>query len=366
MAILLISPEPWDGHAVSKHHYARTLASQGHRVLFLDPPDPQFEGVALEPVADQPGLVRVRAPRVSPGLQHMPGALRRWLERRWLSRLERLAGCSIEVIWLFENSRFFDLRFAGSRLKIYHQVDLNQAFHPALAAKTANICFCSSQQILSNLRLSNSCSYFIQHGFQDLGKSNLLDSCENHLRPRFLNVAYLGNLDMPYIDWDTMFLVVDSNPGVHFHFIGEYSKLCKAYLRLGDLTHVSWWGKIPSSSIVSSLERMDALILCYSQSYKNQVSNPHKIMEYLASGRAVIATFTEEYVLHRDLFSMSDPGCNSSYPRLFESVIANLNYWNSSDRMERRRDFAADHTYTRQLLRIQDHLTKNGLALPIT
>ncbi len=79
MAILLISPEPWDAHAVSKHHYARTLASQGHRVLFLDPPEPSRRSLSLETIIDHPGVERVHAPRVAPGLRRMPGGLRRWL-----------------------------------------------------------------------------------------------------------------------------------------------------------------------------------------------------------------------------------------------------------------------------------------------
>ncbi len=35
--ILLISTESWDGHFVSKHHYAITLTVKGHKVYFLNP-----------------------------------------------------------------------------------------------------------------------------------------------------------------------------------------------------------------------------------------------------------------------------------------------------------------------------------------
>ncbi len=132
--ILIISPEPWEGHFVSKHHYACELARRGHRVLFYGPPE-AMGTMRLEPVTDAHGdLLVLRAPRVAQGLRFLPSPLRRALEARWLGKVEQLAGARIDVVWNFENSRFFDMNFAGKRLTIYQQVDLDQAFHPAKAA----------------------------------------------------------------------------------------------------------------------------------------------------------------------------------------------------------------------------------------
>ncbi len=70
--ILIISPEPWDAHFVSKHHYACELARRGHQVLFCGPPEARGP-IRLEPVTDAPGdLHVVRAPRVARGLRFMP------------------------------------------------------------------------------------------------------------------------------------------------------------------------------------------------------------------------------------------------------------------------------------------------------
>jgi hypothetical protein len=129
-AVLLISPEPWAAHPVSKHHYTRALTRQGRPVLFVEPPDPSIRRLHLVEVPAEHGLWLVRGPRLAPGLRFFPSHLRRRLERSWLQRLKQLAGMPIAAVWLFENSRFYDLRFAADRLKIYHQVDLNQTFHP--------------------------------------------------------------------------------------------------------------------------------------------------------------------------------------------------------------------------------------------
>lgn len=364
MAILLISPEPWDAHAVSKHHYARTLASQGHRVLFLDPPEPGRRQLALEPIPAHPGVLRVRAPRVAPGLRRMPGAIRRWLERRWLRRLEQQAGFRIEVIWLFENSRFYDLRFAGSRLKIYHQVDLNQDFHPGIAAQTADICFCTSELIRQRLLPHNPRTYLVQHGAAPPTSFTITDRHQAYLRGNQIQAAYVGNLSIPYLDWDVLITVVHAHPQVLFHLIGGFDAQTQPYQRLSQAANVIWWGQIDSGAIPVILEQMDILLLCYSQIFRGQVSNPHKLMEYLASGRTVVATYTEEYRQHQDLLVMSEPGSNAAYPELFDTVLSQLSVYNSSERMAARRAFAADHTYPRQVERIQALLLQHGFSLP--
>lgn len=350
---------------MSKHHYARTLASQGHRVLFLDPPEPGRQ-LTLEPIPEHPGLERVRAPRVAPGLRRMPGRLRRWLEHRWLRRLERLAGCRIEVIWLFENSRFFDLRFAGSRLKIYHQVDLNQVFHPGIAAKTADICFCTSELILKRLLPHNPRCYRLQHGVAPVSDFIELSQAEQQ---RFsssqIQAMYVGNLEMAYLDCELLALVVRQNPQVMFHFVGGYCQQGLLRCQVKNQPNVFWWGKVCSALIPLLLKRANVLMVCYRESRHQDQSNPHKMMEYFASGRTVVATYTDEYKKHSDLLAMSEAGSNAGYPGLFARVIAQLNVYNSSERMAERRAFAADHTYPRQLERIQVRLLQHGFSLNV-
>lgn len=362
MAILLISPEPWDAHAVSKHHYARTLASQGHRVFFLDPPEPGRR-LTLEPIAEHFGIVRVRACRVAPGLRRMPMGLRRWLEHRWLRRLERLAGCNIQVVWLFENSRFFDLRFAGTRLKIYHQVDLNQNFFPDVAAQTADICFCTSDLICQRLLPYNAKTYFLQHGTSVVNPDPLAEEQQSLLQVGHFKAAYVGNLRIRYLDWDVLVKVVKAHPSVQFHLIGGFDTQSDSYQRLIEMKNVTWWGHVASSVIPAILNQMDILLLCYSQIYQEQVSNPHKLMEYLASGRTVVATYTDEYKKYRDLLVMSEAGSNAGYTELFAKVLSQLSTLNSSERMRARQAFAADHSYPRQLERIELLLRDHGLTL---
>jgi len=364
-AILLISPETWDAHSVSKHHYAITLVSQGYRVLFLDPPDPSCRAINLVSVAECPGLQRVRSSRVAPGLRWLPGPLRRWMEARWLQKLERLAGFPIEVIWLFENSRFYDLRFAGSRLKIYHQVDLNQDFHPEIAALTADICFCTTEMIRQRLLPHNPRCHCLHHGVSTIRDPTPLDQADlERFSPGKIQAMYVGNLEMSYLDLQLLAAVIDQHPEVRFHLVGGYRRNGSLYQHLRRATNVVWWGQVESSVVPSLLELADLLMVCYQARHHADQANPHKLMEYMASGRTVVATYTAEYASLRHLLAMSEPGTNAGYLALFASVLSNLQTWNSPQQTAPRRSFAADHTYERQLQRIQTHLQEQGLTLP--
>ena len=133
-----------------------------------------------------------------------------------------------------------------------------------------------------------------------------------------------------------------------------------------EMANVTLWGQVESAVIPSILRQMDILLLCYSQAYQEQVSNPHKLMEYFASGRTVVATYTDEYKQYRDLLVMSESGSNTGYSELFTKALSQLSTLNSFERMKARQAFAADHAYPRQLERIQALLLQNDLTLPIT
>ncbi|MDQ7085039.1 MAG: hypothetical protein Q9M36_08940 [Sulfurovum sp.] len=126
--ILIISPEAWDTHFVSKHHYAITLASEGYIVYFLNPPNNNVKTIEIATTKYQ-NLYTMTDNKVARGLRFYPRFVREYIQRKWLKKVERNIGKQFDTVWLFENSRFYDMGFADDRLKIYHQVDLNQNFH---------------------------------------------------------------------------------------------------------------------------------------------------------------------------------------------------------------------------------------------
>jgi hypothetical protein len=350
-AVLIVSPEPWDAHHVSKHHYALTLAARGATVFFLDPPDDAQSGYRIRPASESPRVHVVSAPRVAPGLRFHPVIVRRWLEARWLSGLEQAAGCRIGVVWLFENSRFFDLRFAGSRLKIYHQVDLNQDFNPEIAAATADVCLCSSDAIMRRLQRVRPDVHKVHHGTVVVGPvPATLD-----LRPferGGIHATCIGNLDSEYLDVAALGNLARSHPQVTFHFVGCCGEASPLRQECAASSNVVWWGKLPFAQIPTLAARSDVLLVAYrSDAFRDQLASPHKFMEYFLSGKAVVCSYTDEYKDKQHLVAMADAA--QPLEATFAQALADLGTLNAPHRMAERRAFAMEHSYENQLARIE-------------
>lgn len=361
--VLLISPEPWDGHFVSKHHYARELVRRGHKVLFHGPPVTTGP-IRLEPVAEAQGDLSVlHAPRVVPGLRFLPGSLRRAMDARWLRQVERLAGATVDVVWNFENSRFFDMGFAGQRLKIYQQVDLNQNFHPDTAAATADLVIALSAPIAQRLKSAAPELIRLTHGHAAHPPTGCLpEGVAASFSTAPPNVVMVGNLDIVYLDVPLLAQLVAAHPEVRFHFIGTCSTASKLHAATTAAANVVFWGRQPAHNLPGFLERADILLIAYlADQHLEQLANPHKMMEYLASGRCVLATRTLDYEDQPDLIEIATD--RADYARRFAAITAEPSIWNSPERVARRRAFAADNTYPRQIDRIAQALGPRGALI---
>lgn len=350
-AILIISPEPWEAHAVSKHHYARVLAEVGRRVLFLDPPVVGGKGIEVLDT-DIQALSVIRAEKLAPGLRFWPGMARRRLERRWLESLEQTIGVSIVTIWLFENSRFFDLNFAGDRLKIYHQVDLNQRYNQEIAASTADICFCTTDFIIGDLLPHNPRTFKIHHGVAVPGDNLESRNTETHQGGPV--ATYVGNFNMSYFDWETMTRLIESHPNVTFNLVGGYSDTTPLRHAVAGAPNVRWWGKLPFVEIPPILAASDVLLVTYVRAHQADQASPHKVMEYLYSGKTIVCSYTDEYKDKAHLVEMAEP--DEEVDALFAGALAELDRKNAPELQAARRAFALAHSYEKQLSRIEEHV----------
>jgi len=353
--IFLISPESWSYLFVSKHHYAIELAKRGNRVFFINPPVQHVSGGLSVLQSDQhENLFIVDYSIHLRGRRFLPRFLMRIADRSFLKKLERKTGKPIDIVWNFENSRFYDLGFAGKQvLKIYFQVDENQDFHPTVAAGTADIAFAINNSILETIQLYNKNSFLVPHSFQghlSEQASKILSGEYQYKRPPGpLKVLYVGNLDNYYLDAALLEQVINENRDVEFVLVGPVDKDNKLYKRLSALSHVKFTGKVSYKEIPGMLDEADGLMLVYNKTFTH---SSHKLLEYLASGKTIISTYMSEHAQTPSLVSMCQS--HEDYPQHFKQVIAGIEENNSPDKMQARILFAMDNTYSRQLDKLEE------------
>lgn len=357
--ILLISPEPWDHIFVSKHHYAIHLARLGNAVFFLNPPS---TNISLKETEFQ-NVFSVTYLGFPQGLRFYPKFLQRFFIKKKFNELHDLCKTEFDIVWSFDNSVFFDFSALPTTvLKLSHIVDLNQNFQVERAATTADYCFCTTDLIKNNLLKFNTKVTKINHGF---------NQPKNEIEPiplvgtSSIKALYAGNLAMPFIDWDIIFKVVIDNPKVDFIFIGpDRDRISdnldndKAKQQLFERDNVFFVGRISADELLKYQKAADILLLAYQEDHREDQANPHKMMEYLGSGKMIVSTFTSEYteLAKKQYFLMSDK--NAELPILFKKTVSELKFWNSSEKMALRKSFAQDNTYSKQIARIEACIAK--------
>jgi hypothetical protein len=101
----------------------------------------------------------------------------------------------------------------------------------------------------------------------------------------------------------------------------------------------------------------DVLLLCYKSEFqKDQATNSHKLMEYLGSGKVIVATFTSEFAEFGALIEMTHS--NSEFADVLDRVVKDIGYFNNKEISSKRKMVTEDNTYPKQLEKIEVILTK--------
>ncbi|MEY3398694.1 MAG: hypothetical protein RL220_1288 [Bacteroidota bacterium] len=353
--ILIISPEGWGRSFLSKHHYAQTLAESGAEVWFLAPGN----GHEMKPF---PNLkLTVLFHEGTRGLRHIPRFLAHRMMRREARQIESITGGRFDVVWSFDSSRLFDLSVFDGAFRIYHMVDERNDFNLSVIASTADICLAVTSSMVSRLSVHNRRSYFVQHGHIPGSDVDVaLPAGKNKIR-----ALYAGNLRMQFLDWELIGKVVRSFPDVDFYFVGSRGggnmnpgdwPVHPEMLRLHEYPNVILTGEVDYAALNSFMQQSDILLLMYdAKRFPDEVANSHKILSYLSSGKVVVATYTREYDGMGLLEMATD---QESYMSILKEVADNKDAYNNPALMSKRMSYANEHTYMKQLTRIEELISK--------
>ncbi|HQQ96891.1 MAG TPA: glycosyltransferase [Cyclobacteriaceae bacterium] len=347
LTVLMIAPEPWSHNFLSKHHYALALTQRDNRVFYLNPPGEKSQVVEVVPgifVVDyKPGLR---------GINHLPKGLSLRFQRKDAQRLLNMIGRPVDLLWSFDPYRFQELKVFGSKNVWYYAADWHRNKRlDCRTADSADHLFSPAQVILDGID-TRTPKTKINHGVADY----FLKPVTPEALPgkQSIKAVYVGNLGSKLLDTDLLIEVVKKNFRTDFIFVGEPEG--NVYNELRELGHVYFIGRKSNDRIPGYLAAADLLWLCYDTiRFRREASNSHKVMEYLASGRAVVSTRLEEYADREDLLLM--PPNPKDYPAFFGGVVDDLATHNQTINQQYRRNFAAANTYSGHLDQLEKMLS---------
>lgn len=360
--ILLVSPEAWGPMKISKHHYASTLAQEGAHVYFLSPGSSSATSFGTSS-AEEHCPVIVKDVRKLPGQRFLPRPFRALLDAWSLQRIARRHGGGFDLLWNFDVHRFRSLRSReNARLRMLHVMDLPDPSQAYETASNADLVIAVSPSMLNVLRPHiHGDELHVPHGIVPT-RSN--EVARNIRRPG-VNLGYAGNMAMRYLDHRSLLSIAEMHPLATLHLFGATEGA------FGGSDTLPWTileqykcapnvilhGSVHSHELPSLLEQMDLLLVAYdSGTYPNETRNAHKVLEYLNTGKAVLASHLADLTHLGDLVTMAQPGRPIS--ELASLTIDRLDSLNTPERMRARKEYAALMTYSGHLKRIAELLDK--------
>jgi len=367
--ILIISPTAWDVTFPARQHYARELAKMGNAVYYLNPPSKLNSVVTLfenlyivdqKPINSLFGLLGTAT-----------------ILSKQIAKILSLIAKKIDVVWSFDINRFPDLaQFATNAIKILtiEEWPKEPSFEKQIA-NSADLVLGLSQVILDNLGTVKAKKELFQHALGNVFVEALHRVTRIKENTQFttgrVRCGYLGSLQNKYIDTEAFETIIRENPIVEFHIVGPFMKESNLagsgnktwedpfveYLM--SASNVRMYGSLMTVRTAEILQTMDLFLVCYdTKLFEDVVANPQKIMEYFSVGTAVVASRTKSYEDQKSILAMANE--DEPLPILFKKVVENLNHHNRAELAQARINFALNHTYGKQLLKIEEIFTTMG------
>lgn len=361
-SILIVSPEPWGINHVSKHHFALELARYGAYVYFIDPPTKENQ---IHQVSKR--LTVVKYKNRFRGLNRIPNSIRIHLLRWQINRLLKLVGKPIQIVWSFDPFRFQDLNLFKAAFTIFHSADYIDSKWDLYIAKRVELVLATSEKILERYQNINVPKYNIGHGLSNYfinPISKVPISFERNSNR--IAVGYCGNMLMQYLDRPLLSKIIRENQHMDFYFIGPYtynnlttsiSDEATSFVEfLKNQSNCFLLGPKPSSQLFWYLRQVDILLVCYQP---DSIAYPHKILEYLSTGRVVVSNYLSEFDSYPGVVIMST--VTKDLSRVLYEVAMNLDNYNHEDAANNRIAFANDRSYKNKILEVENLLQKAEL-----
>lgn len=362
--ILLLSPQPWQGFKVSKHHYALALANRGNHIFFLDPIFTSVGfSVSLTPVQESERITVIRYHTlISYWFRfHFPCVFYFFLNLQ-LRRIQSRIG-PIDIVWDFDNHLFRDYNNFENSFKIFHPVDKTNKY---CLSKKPDIFFSVSPSILKPFESSQKPKIVLPHGVNDLFAAHAYNALNAPFHPKIKakTAGYVGNLKHPAVDRANLLKMVGENPGLLFHFFGHFNLeplendgyLMDFVQALTTAPNVILHGFADQATVLAFSEHIDVFLACYRRTPNYDSDNSHKILEYLATGKPVVSSYLSVYQNSDYLCMPEENEGNDALWALLKNVADNYAEFQTPEKRRKRLEFALKNTYQNHVDTIERHI----------
>jgi len=359
--ILIISPENWGDVFLSKHHYAIEL-SKKNKVWFLNAKGNRSLKCLIQTTQINNTLFVLDYYNLFYGFGKIPFLFTNCINSFLSKKIKNTIG-KVDIVWNFEQAKFFNLKLFKAKHSIFHPVDYIPSFldFKTRLANSSDLIISVSKEILTTIN-SDQPKHFINHGISP--KENSLPAKLKYpINSNKTNVGYIGNINIPYIDIENLSNSIERNSNFDFHFFGPTASSNLGnnsstlnFDKINAYKNTYFQGIINQNNLKESVNEIDIFISCYDYNkYPIRLSNSHKILEYLSTGKVVISNYFPIYKnIPENLMLIIDE--LSNFDMAIKKVSAQLDFYNNPKNQSERIKFANNYSYKNQLKKIEQIL----------
>jgi hypothetical protein len=278
-----------------------------------------------------------------------------------------------DVIWSFQGYVFEHLYWFNAPIRIFFAADSLSRMGLPNEIPSATVSFAISDTIYDHMIESGKPIFQIRHGLQKKfveSAQQILNRGIQTFPKKQIKVGYSGNLRMQPLDRPRMIQVINSHPEIKFIFWGTYNEkgfnlgepfrneAVDTFIRfLKSAKNVELRGVVNGEVLQREMMKVDMLWVCWnlhSSAFWNG-GNPHKLLEYLSTGKPIVSHYVSSYKEY-DLLYMLRTKDNKGYESLFNDVVNKVKDGEPKDVIEKRIIFAINNSYPIQLKFIKDKI----------
>jgi glycosyltransferase involved in cell wall biosynthesis len=320
--VVCLSPQPWEVDLpTNRQQVMARLAQEGHRVLYVETEG--FVGRRLRELraggyrsllrhlvaakTAAPGVRVMKAPTLAPwGHRYRRAAQVNSALTAWAIRRRTRANAGATVLWLYDPCFAGCIGKTGERFAVYDCVDdyAEQAAadermrslvaaYDAMAASRSRLVFATARSLVERHRKHNPQTHLVRNvgSFRDFARAadGSLSAAEATL-PRPI-IGFAGNFLPGKVDFTLLEAIASRRPEWTVLLVGPSRDGTEEALgRLASRVNVRWLGAKSYTDIPRYVAAFDVAIIPYLRNTYTQSCFPLKTFEYLAAGKAVVAS----------------------------------------------------------------------------
>lgn len=305
--IIIVSNEAWGDVWYSKHHYAHEL-SKSQSVVFINPTKRwKWKNIFNHMVEEKSVSATLKIISYNNILPSKLWRLNNYFVSKRIMRYFKKTGFSPNIFWSFDPIRLYDPKIFGVEKSIFHAVDkyLFSFNSEKLLHLNVDAFVIVAEEFRSQYSIYEKPVLFIPHGIPD-EQSNSIESislpCQNY-------VLYMGMID-GRLDYPLIRNMVRSFPNETFLFLGDIGNVSSSYfdelfiMKLyKNLIHVP---AVHALKLKYYIQGAKCCLAPMKQDWAGNMISHHKILQYLAFGKAVFSPEFSAYHEFRNLLYMEN------------------------------------------------------------